>query len=217
VTPGGSGENVEQHKNIGRLILILDEAVIGEYPLDKDVISIGRLPDNDIRPNDPAVSRKHAQIKLEGERVLLEDLGSTNGTLVNGRKVKSCVLRDGDLVQVGRHQVRYLADKAAGREAPVSGERAAPASGGSAHIRVLDGPDAGKVVHLNKAVTALGRLGGQVTVISRRPEGYTIINIGLDKGLTLLNGRSIGTTRHALHPHDIIELAGEKMEFLLDS
>ena len=68
----------------------------------EETIVIGRDPDTDISISHPAVSRRHAQIvKRQGEFVL-EDLGSINGTFVDGVPIVSCVLRDGDQIAIGK-------------------------------------------------------------------------------------------------------------------
>jgi len=63
--------------------------------------SIGRSDDNEVILADPQVSRKHAQIKVDDDTAMLKDLGTANGTLVNGRKVDEVELRDKDTIQVG--------------------------------------------------------------------------------------------------------------------
>ena len=77
------------------------------YPLHA-VTRLGRGTDVDIRIDDPGVSRHHAEITL-GTDVTLRDLGSTNGTLVNGRMVSSAVLADGASIQLGSTTVTYRA------------------------------------------------------------------------------------------------------------
>ncbi|HLF25942.1 MAG TPA: FHA domain-containing protein [Anaerolineae bacterium] len=72
------------------------------FELYKDVYTLGREAGNDIIINDPQVSRNHARLTLQGNAYLLEDLGSTNGTFVNGRRVSSPVaLSAGDMVGLG--------------------------------------------------------------------------------------------------------------------
>ncbi len=70
-------------------------------PLAKPVTRIGRGADADVRLADTGVSRLHAEIRLEGERALLVDMRSTNGTTVNGRRVQSSPLNDGDRIGAG--------------------------------------------------------------------------------------------------------------------
>ena len=76
---------------MAKLVLSMNGAVLGEFPLDKERISIGRKPDNDIQIDNLAVSGKHALIITILDDSFLEDLGSTNGTFVNDRKVADAV------------------------------------------------------------------------------------------------------------------------------
>ena len=62
---------------------------------------LGRGVEADIRLSDTGVSRRHAEIRLEGHRVAISDLGSTNGTSVNGRTVQTALLNDADQVGLG--------------------------------------------------------------------------------------------------------------------
>jgi hypothetical protein len=72
------------------------------FPLDVNMVTIGRGLNNDIVLEDPRISRQHAQIRFKSRRFLISDLGSTNGTYVNGTPVSTeQVLRDGDVVSLG--------------------------------------------------------------------------------------------------------------------
>jgi hypothetical protein len=76
-------------------------------PIDKELLTIGRLSDSDIVVTDTGASRRHAQIRTVGGVSTLTDLGSTNGTKVNGRDVQSAELADGDRITVGATQIEY--------------------------------------------------------------------------------------------------------------
>ncbi len=72
------------------------------YSMSGDVLRIGRSPDNDLVLDDPRVSRYHAQLSRQGEVVVIEDLGSTNGTLVNGRRITEAhVLQPTETIAIG--------------------------------------------------------------------------------------------------------------------
>jgi len=74
------------------------------YPLEKEEIWIGREPRNDVVIPDPEVSRRHARLVLRGGSYAIEDLGSTNGTLVNGDLIAGLrILRHGDVIELGEH------------------------------------------------------------------------------------------------------------------
>ena len=93
---------------MARLILSLDGQVMAEYNMNKERYTIGRLPDNDIRIDNPAVSGHHSLIINILNDSFLEDLNSTNGTYVNGKLIKKHALQDGDVVTVGHHQLRFM-------------------------------------------------------------------------------------------------------------
>ena len=81
-------------------------------------------------------------------------------------------------------------------------------------VKILTGTGKGKEVLLNKTVTTLGKPGVQVAVITRRSQGYFITHVE-GQSHPLVNGKAIGVKAHALQNHDVIELAGNKMEFCL--
>ena len=97
---------------MARLILSLDSQVLAEYNMSKERYTIGRLPDNDVRIDNPAVSGHHSLIINILNDSFLEDLNSTNGTYVNGKLIKKHALQNGDVITIGHHQLRF-SDQAA--------------------------------------------------------------------------------------------------------
>jgi pSer/pThr/pTyr-binding forkhead associated (FHA) protein len=95
---------------MARLVLSLDSQVMAEYNMNKERYTIGRLPDNDIRIDNPAVSGHHSLIINILNDSFLEDLNSTNGTYVNGKLIKKHALQHGDVITVGHHQLRFVED-----------------------------------------------------------------------------------------------------------
>lgn len=79
------------------------------FTLAETVITIGRHPDSNLVLADPNVSRHHAEIRPQGDRYVVVDLGSTNGTRVNGVRVDSQVLNDGDELTFGNTRMRFEA------------------------------------------------------------------------------------------------------------
>ena len=92
---------------MARLILSLDNQVLAEYNMSKERYTIGRLPDNDVRIDNPAVSGHHSLIINILNDSFLEDLNSTNGTYVNGKLIKKHALQNGDVITIGHHQMRF--------------------------------------------------------------------------------------------------------------
>jgi pSer/pThr/pTyr-binding forkhead associated (FHA) protein len=226
---------------MARLILSLDGSVLAEYNMNKERYTIGRLPDNDIRIDNPAVSGHHSLIINILNDSFLEDLNSTNGTYVNGKLIKKHALAHGDVVTVGHHQLRYVEDDDAQQDEfektmviqpssrPVEKIRAATTSDTvsrrtlgngapavkKAKLQVLSGAFAGRELELTKALTTLGRPGVQVAAITRRSEGYFIVHVDSESSdsYPLVNGTPIGAQARKLVDNDVIQLAGVKMGF----
>ena len=89
-----------------KLILQFEHRVLKEYPTGV-MVTIGRLPDNMVIIDNPAVSSHHACVYSDGDQFIVEDLQSTNGTFVNEKRVTRHTLRDGDVVLVGKHQIVF--------------------------------------------------------------------------------------------------------------
>jgi pSer/pThr/pTyr-binding forkhead associated (FHA) protein len=97
---------------MARLVLSLDGQTLAEYNMNKERYTVGRLPDNDIRIDNAAVSGHHSLIINILNDSFLEDLNSTNGTYVNGKLIKKHALQHEDVITVGHHQLRFLEDQA---------------------------------------------------------------------------------------------------------
>lgn len=97
---------------MAKLVLSLDGDVLGYHFLEKERFSIGRKPNNEMQIDDSSVSKEHAAITTVGNDQILEDLGSTNGTLVNGVKIQKHILQNNDVIDIGRYQLRYINQKA---------------------------------------------------------------------------------------------------------
>ena len=225
---------------MARLILSMDGLVLKEIPLNKERLTIGRRPLNDIQIDNLAISGEHATIVTILNDSFLEDLNSTNGTLVNGQPIKKHVLKNNDVIELGKYKLKFMAEepvsftdnapvfRAAGVPTYPEPERtfadtqimiprpqAAPApTPPRATIRLLNGPNAGKVLDLEKSLTTLGKPGVQVAVISRRPDGVYVTHVEGAK-FPVVNGQTLDSQAHSLKDHDVIEIAGIKMEFFL--
>jgi len=101
---------------MARLVLSLDGQTLAEYNMSKERYTVGRLPDNDIRIDNAAVSGHHALIINILNDSFLEDLNSTNGTYVNGKIIKKHALQHGDVITVGHHALRFIDGEAEGPE-----------------------------------------------------------------------------------------------------
>ena len=100
-----------------RLILKLDDSELQECAVGTHPISIGRLPDNQVVIDNPAVSGRHARVYREGSHYVLEDLKSTNGTFVNDKPIARHTLLEGDVILVAKHTLVFTQRDA--EQAPV--------------------------------------------------------------------------------------------------
>ncbi|MGF1547627.1 MAG: FHA domain-containing protein [Thiotrichales bacterium] len=198
-----------------RVLLVSDSAVLAEYPLNKETIKIGRVVGNDIPIESMAVSSQHCKIVTVDGDSFLEDLGSTNGTYVNGKKVRKHALEHGDLITIGTHLLRYdINDDADGADrAPSTEQTPKP----FARLKVISGRNAGRELPLAKKMTTLGEAGEHVAAIMQRNDGglyFIHVDGGESNQLSMLNGEPV-EQRKALHDHDVIEVAGIRMELLM--
>lgn len=95
---------------MAKLIFSLDGKMLAEFAVDKERITIGRRPSNDIHIDNLAVSGEHAMILTMGKDSFLEDLNSTNGTMVNHKLIKKHVLQNNDVIEFGKFQLKYFSD-----------------------------------------------------------------------------------------------------------
>lgn len=259
---------------MAKMILSMDGLVLKEIPLIKERMTLGRKPHNDIQIDNLAISGEHAAIVTILNDSFLEDLNSTNGTLVNGQPVKKHFLKSGDVVELGKYKLKYIAEQPAQamdatdfektmvlrpnmvRPAPeaeaapaapavpaapaspapavgsttaptpktfgdthASGVQAQPAGASAAQpaalaaaIQILNGANAGRELDLTKTLTTLGKPGVQVAVIAKRPHGFFITHVE-GAQFPVVNGKTLDAQAHQLVDHDVIEIAGVKMEF----
>lgn len=226
---------------MAKLILTVDGEVTGNYFIDAPRFSIGSAEGNSLQMAYPGVSRSHAVILSVGNDDILEDLGSTNGTLVNGKMITRHILQHDDVIEIGTCQIRYRSHKAVsgpsfdrtmvikgltldqeGMPAGlVSSEKMGAKKGAKARkgiqlglVKVTKGPQAGQLIELPRVLRTFGKAGVQVAVINRRPHGYFITHVE-GRNPALLNGKSIGSDPQPLASNDTISVGGEELLFLL--
>ncbi|MBS1214887.1 MAG: hypothetical protein H6R26_3504 [Proteobacteria bacterium] len=163
---------------MAKLILSMDGLVLKEIALTKERMSIGRRPSNDIQIDNLAISGEHAAVVTILNDSFLEDLNSTNGTLVNGQPVKKHFLKNGDVVELGKYKLKFIAEQAQGgaadyeksggmtpgraTPAPASApaaaaQNASPPSAVLGAVQILNGANAGRELELVKPLTTLGK------------------------------------------------------------
>lgn len=110
---------------MSRLILKFQNAELKEIPLGGRPVTIGRAPDNDIPIDNLAVSNYHARVYMEAGSLVIEDLNSLNGTFLNDIRVERAMVKDGDVILVGKHHI--VVDQECDAALPVDSWRKSPA------------------------------------------------------------------------------------------
>jgi predicted component of type VI protein secretion system len=214
---------------MAKLVLSLNSIIQREYEINQERLVIGRKPDVDIQIDSLQVSGKHALIITMLNDSFLEDLGSTNGSYVNGKLTNKHALKNCDVITIGRHEITYINEHATSDDdifektiSIKSDLTSAVVASATTSIDVgmplcclsiLNGPNAGKEMDLSKALITLGKKGLQVAEIACRPEGYFLTQTEGDNVL-LVNSEEIDAKEYKLKDSDLIELAGIKMQFL---
>jgi len=101
------------------VVLLHADKQLGVFSLAAGEVTIGRTPGNTIAIDNAGVSRRHAVIRVKGDKVVLEDLGSANGTFVRGQRIEEYELRDGDEIAIVKHRLVYRVPKGAETQARV--------------------------------------------------------------------------------------------------
>jgi len=211
-----------------KLMLKFEAAFIREIKLDKPSFSLGRKPDNDIVLDNAAVSGHHCKMYESGGTWFVEDLNSTNGTFVNGKKTLKSGLKSGDTVNLVKFSLVFMDEAAATKapEPPLPQQKPKTPPGA---LEVLENPaDARKDFELTALSTYIGKssqaaipyksgglFGGGpelAVVITMRPEGYYLNPIKED--YAKYNGNPLNE-KVMLKDDDTIEVGATRFRFFL--
>lgn len=185
-----------------RLVITRDKHEVRDLLLDGRRLTLGRHADNDIVLAHPTVSSRHAAITPDGALLVLDDLGSSNGTLVNGQRITRATLAAGDRIGIAVFELTL-----------VEAASAAPASSAPARLEILNGPRAGTILPLVKPMTTLGSPGAAIVIISRHGELYHIEKVQGD-GTATIAGVPLGRAARRLIDGDTLDITGTRMRFL---
>tara|TARA_R110000782_G_scaffold158901_4_gene251046 strand:- start:806 stop:1501 length:696 start_codon:yes stop_codon:yes gene_type:complete len=228
---------------MAKLVLSMNGVVQGEYELNQERLTIGRKPDNDIPIDNLAVSGKHALVITILDDSFLEDLGSTNGSYVNGKLVKKHALKDGDVIAIGKHELKYVNEHATADDddfektmiikpgsasAAVAAAQAAEKAVESA-APAATAPPTGGGMPLGRLTVLNGPIAGKELELTKalitlgKPGTQVAVISRRPQGyflthiegnsFPLVNSEEIGAKAYQLKDSDLIELAGIKMEF----
>jgi pSer/pThr/pTyr-binding forkhead associated (FHA) protein len=226
---------------MAKLIVSQNGEIVDNRFLDEGSFTIGSLAESDLCLAAQGVSRSHARITSVGNDDILEDLRSTNGTLVNGQPITRHILQNDDVIEIADVQIRYRNHKAvdgpsfdrtmiiqasalvgdapaqpvgAYALATAKKERRFGAGNRMGMLRVFNGPHRSKQIELSRVLHTVGIPGKQVAVINARPHGYFITHVE-GKKPARVNGKPIGLQPQPLAPDDVIEVGDEQLLFYL--
>lgn len=217
---------------MAKIIVTLDDNLIKVVPLLKERMTLGRRPYNDIVVDNLAVSGEHAALQAIGNEYYIEDLNSTNGTYINGKKIKRQILHAGDSIEIGKYTIKYANDVVDAKTATSAHGKDGDDTLGDlpsteklnlfeqtrfaeiyVAIKILSGASMGKEMPLVKVVTTIGKPGEAVIAITKRPKSYVVAHVeGANR--PMLNGVSFGIDAVPLKNGDLFELAGTAMQFI---
>lgn len=203
---------------------MLGSDVLQELPLGQGRITLGRGPENDLVLAYPMVSTRHAAIQPYRDSYLLEDLDSTNGTKVNGRRISKQALRDGDMLEIAAFHLFFReggtvaqAGSALGTASrhPVENAAHSTLANVSHHtptLDVLDGPHAGKQLAITRILTTFGLPDKQVAVIYSLGRQCYLMHVE-GESCPQVNDTPVGAYPYLLDHLDVIHLAGTHLRF----
>ena len=207
---------------MAELVVSSDGVETQHVHLMKDRTTLGRRHHNDVALSDLSVSGMHCVFERERSGAIwLMDVGSTNGTYVNGERIQRRQLEDQDVVTVGIYSIRFLLQPpvaVAGQTSPMRLEAlGAPGRAGAqkASLRVLEGVAQGRDVPLVKTVTTFGKPGDAVVAVYHRRHGYYVALVEAGEQPALHNGQPIGTDAAPLADQDVLELGDSRLLFIL--
>ena len=165
-----------------KLILKFKEAVLKEYALENEMVTIGRVDDNTIKVDNMAVSSHHAKLIRENGDYVLIDLNSLNGTFVNGQKISKWILKNNDFITIGKHTLVYI-DERAPKKSPLSGTSELRSPEGTVMLDMRTQQQLLEEAAAKKGMDKVGELVGALTFISdSKGQG----EIDLSKRITMI-------------------------------
>lgn len=212
-----------------RIVLTRGQDFVREHAIESALNIVGRDPACDVIVNDIAVSKRHMTIELSDAGVFVEDMGSANGTWVNGVRVRRHLLKHLDVIAIGNHKMHVLDDACLpqgglniestvqGTQAPVPlgetqpGTAVPPTPPGPVYgLKRLD-PSLTDVTPLDEARTVLGAPGKAALIVRRRDK---LLLTKLSRSPLNVNGREVEGTSRPLEVHDVIDVSGVSYELV---
>lgn len=222
-----------------KLTLSFKGKLLKYFPIGEGETVIGSAPESAVFIDSLAIQPRHASIVIEGDKAVLRDLETPEGTFVNATRIGSeYQLKNGDNIRVGKHNLIYTAEpaeataepnmavpleehipeeaaKPQGADAPESDEVEFEARAPRhAFLQILNGQNLGKTISLNRKLVNLGKSGVQMAVIAHRNDGYFLSHLE-GEASPKVGDTSIGDKAWQLNEGDVIQIGNIKMQFYL--
>ncbi len=226
---------------MSKLTLSFKGTVLRVFPVLKGSMLIGNDPKCKIHIDSLALQPQHARLDTQGDTSVLVDLETEAGTYINNQRINKQMLKDGDVIRVGKHLLTYhyesvplSADEPGTERDTVELDLGTDTVSGSAEnssqaepekidhegkrlawLQIMNGQNLGKTISLNRSMTNLGKPGVATAVITRRNEGYFLSHLEGEK-TPLVDEKPIGSHSYKLNDGDTIQIGNIKMQFFLD-
>ena len=226
---------------MSKLTLSFKGAVLRVFPVLKGSMLIGSDPKCTLHIDSLALQPQHARLDTQGDTTVVVDLDTEAGTFINSKPIKKQMLKDGDVIRVGKHLLTYQYESITQQDEEPSFEidtqqlelapevtqtaggdsdKAAPEKVNDegkrlAWLQIMNGQNLGKTISLNRNMTNLGKPGVATAVITRRNDGYFLSHLEGDKP-PLVDEKPIGTHSYKLIDGETVQIGNIKMQFFLD-
>lgn len=218
---------------MSKLTLSFKGKVLKVFPILRGQMLIGQDPECHIHIDSLALAPKHARVDTKDQNSILVDMGSEQGTFVNQEKIDKHLLKDGDLIRVGKHTLQYVYEEVEDMlnvdevhlssvnipQPEADEEEAEPFSTSSQQqngwLQILNGQNLGRTLSLNRSMTNLGKPGVATAVITRRNDGYFLSHLE-GKHPPKVDDQPIGDGSFKLDDGSTIQIGNIKMQFYLE-
>ena len=227
---------------MSKLTLSFKGTVLRVFPVLKGSMLVGNDPKCKLHIDSLAIQPQHARIDTQGDTSVLVDLDTQAGTFINNVRINKQMLKDGDVIRVGKHLLTYQYEsvpeltealdleldiepmelvsetrpETANPEQIVTAPTVKAEEGKRlAWLQIMNGQNLGKTISLNRAMTNLGKPGVATAVITRRNDGYFLSHLEGDKP-PMVNNKPIGTHSYKFIDGDTVQIGNIKMQFFLD-
>lgn len=212
---------------MAKLSIFFKGKAIQTHVFESGVVHIGRDETNDITIDSLAVAKAHAAIILRDDGSTIKQLNDDFPLVINGSKVKECVLNNNDKISLGKHDILFNSAETNILPATVDNhikkdvellnlQINSQLNNNSANLQIMNGSNIGKILPLKKAMTRLGHSGSGIVAISKRKDGYFISALEESDSI-LVNNKPIQDASLKLKHNDVIVVDNTALQFFLET